>query len=325
MRRRTVINLVASSAAAWPLAARAQQPVTPVIGFLSSRSANDSALQVAAFLQALREAGYVEGRNVAIDYRWADGQYDRLPEMAGNLVSRRVSVIFAGGPAAHIAKAATTTIPIVFVSGEDPVKFGLVASLNRPSSNITGVTTFNAVLGSKRVELLHELVPNAAMMALLVNPNYPSAGSETRETQAAARAVGCNLVVLNASTEGEVDAAFVKLAQQRVGALMVTGDPFFVSRRDKIVALAARHGVPTIYVQREFAVAGGLIGYGTSINDAYHQAGVYVGRILKGAKPSDLPAVQPTKFDFVINLKTAKALGLDMPPKLLALADEVIE
>jgi putative ABC transport system substrate-binding protein len=326
MRRRAFIEMIAGSAVAWQLvAARAQQPAMPVIGFLSSRSANDSALQVAAFRQALSEAGYVEGRNIAIDYRWADGQYDRLPEMARHLVDREVSVIFASGPAVHVAKAATTKIPIVFVSGEDPVKFGLVTSLNKPGSNITGVTTFNAVLGSKRVESLHELVPSADMMALLVNPNFPSAESEIREIEAAARAVGCSLIVLNASTEGEIDDAFARLVPQGVGGLIVTGDPFFVSRRDKVVALAARHAVPTIYVQREFAVAGGLIGYGTNITDAYHQVGIYVGQILKGAKAGDLPVVRPTKFDFVINLKTAEALGLNIPQKLLALANEVIE
>ena len=325
MRRRAFIRMIAGSAVAWPLTARAQQPAMPVVGFLSSRSATDSALQVAAFRQALSEAGYVEGRNVAVDYRWAEGQYDRLRGMAEQLVGRQVSVIFAGGPAAHVAKVATRSIPIVFVSGEDPVKFGLVASFNKPGGNVTGVTTFNAVLGSERFELLHELVPNAAIVALLVNPQYPSAESEIREMQAAAHSIGRNLVVLNASTESEIDAAFVELAQQGVGGLIVTGDPFFVSRREKLVALAARHMLPTIYVQREFAVAGGLIGYGTNITDAYRQAGIYAGRILKGAKPADLPVVQPTKFDFVINLKTAKVLGLDISPKLLALASEVIE
>jgi putative ABC transport system substrate-binding protein len=245
--------------------------------------------------------------------------------MAGDLVGRQVSVILANGPAAHIAKAATKTIPIVFLSGEDPVKFGLVASLNKPGGNITGVTTFNAVLGSKRVELLHELVPNAAMLALLVNPRYPSAGSEISETQAAAHSVGHNLIVLNASNESEMDGAFAKLVQQRVGGLIVTGDPFFVSRRDKLVALAAQYVVPTIYVQREFALAGGLIGYGTNLIDAYRQAGLYVSRILRGTKPGDLPIVRPTKFDLVINLKAAKALGLTIPPAVLAIADEVIE
>jgi putative tryptophan/tyrosine transport system substrate-binding protein len=312
-------------AVAWPVVAGAQQRTMPAIGFLSSRSANDSALQDAAFRKALNETGYVDGRNVVIDYRWANGQYDRLPRMAADLVDRHVAVIFAGGPAAHVAKAATKTIPIVYVSGEDPVNFGLVASLNRPGGNITGVSTFNAILGSKRFELLGELVPSADVIAFLANPHSPTGGAETRETEAVARNLGRTLIVLNASTEREVDAAFATLAQQRVGALVVTGDPFFVSRRDKVVALAARYAVPAIYTQREFVAAGGLIGYGTSITDAYRQAGIYVGRILKGEKPADLPVEEPTKFELVINLKTAKTLGLTVPPSLLARADEVIE
>ena len=325
MRRRDFIKGVAVSAT-WPLAARAQKQGVPLIGFLSSRSEIDSTFSVAAFRQALSEAGYVEGRNVATAYRWADGQYDRLPKLAADLVSRQVAVIVAaGGAAAQAAKAQTTMIPIVILIGEDPVKFGLVASLNKPGGNVTGVSTFNAMVGSKRLELLHELVPNATVVALLVNPKYPSAESETRETQAIARAIGLNLIVLNAGTEHEIDVAFETLVEQRVGALIITGDPLFVSRRDKIVALAARYAVPTIYVQREFAVAGGLIGYGTNLTDGYRQVGMYAGRILKGTKPSDLPVLQPTKFDLVINLKTAKALGLTVPDKLLALADEVIE
>jgi putative tryptophan/tyrosine transport system substrate-binding protein len=325
MKRRQFITFIGSAVIVVPLGTHAEQPAVSVIGFLSSRSANDSVRQVDAFRGALREAGFIEGQDIAIDYSWADGQYDRLPRQAADLVGRRVAVIFAAGPAVHAAKAATTVIPIVFVTGEDPINFGLVASLNKPGGNITGVSTFNAVLGSKRFEFLHELVPNAAMIGLLVNPNFPSAASETNEMHALASAAGRKLIVLNASTESEIDAAFATIAQQRVNELFVTGDPFFVSRRGKIVELAARHSVPTMYVQREFAAAGGLICYGTSLTDAYRQAGSYAGRILRGARPADLPVLQPTKFELVVNLRTATALGLTVPPLLLAGADELIE
>jgi putative tryptophan/tyrosine transport system substrate-binding protein len=328
MRRRSFVIGFGSAVVAPTLSRRlaaAQQSAKPLIGVLSSRSSKDSTLQDTAFRRALSELGYVEGQNVAFDYRWADGQYDRLPGLAADLISRRVVVIFASGPASYAAKAATTTIPIVFVAGDDPVNFGL-ARFDRPEGNITGVNTFNGALGSKRLELLCLLVPHAAVIALLVNPNFPqSAGSEASGTDAAARALGRELIPLTASTEGEIDAAFATLVQRRVDALLVHGDPFFVSRRDKVVALAARHAVPTIYVQREFVAAGGLIGYGTSLTDAYRQAGIYVGRILKGVKVADLPVVQPTKFELVLNLKTAKALGLEIPPTLLAIADEVIQ
>lgn len=326
MKRREFIALVGCAMAGWPLAARAQQLATPVIGILSSGSLTERAHLLAALRQGLGAAGYVEGQNVAIVYRSAEGQYDRLPSLAVELVRQQVAVIVGlGGPAARAANAATTVIPIVFLFGEDPVKFDLVASLNRPGGNMTGVSTFNAVLGSKRLGLLHELVPTATIIGLLLNPNYPSAGLEIRETQVAARAVGCGLIILNASTESNIDAAFASLVQQRVGALMVTGDPFFVSRHDQIVALAARHAVPTIYVQREFAAVGGLASYGTSLVEAYRQVGIYAGRILTGDKPGDLPVQQPTKFELVMNLKTAKTLGITIPPSLLALADEVIE
>jgi ABC-type uncharacterized transport system substrate-binding protein len=327
MKRREFITLLGGTAFAWPLVARAQQPVMPAVGFLSSRSPGESASVVAAFRQGLKEAGSIEGQNVAIEFRWAEGQYDRLPALATELVGRQVAVIAAVGDvvSALAAKGAAPTIPIVFVIAGDPIRFGLVTSINRPGGNITGVSLISPAIGSKRLELLHKLVPNAAVIGLLVYPDSPHAEPERKDVEEAGRTIGQQIVVVNASSERDFDAAFATLIQQRAGGLLVAGDPFLLIRRDQLVALADRYALPTMYQYREFATAGGLMSYGTDIAGAYHQAGEYTGRILKGAKPADLPIFQQTNLELVINLKTAKTLGLTIPPSLLVLADEVIE
>jgi len=326
MRRRELTFLLGGAAAAWPLAASAQQKAMPVIGVLSSGSSGPGAPFVAAFRQGLSETGYVEGQNLAIEYRWADGRYDRLPAMAADLVGRKVDVIASGGGIGTLAaKRATSTIPIVFSVGGDPVELGLVASLARPGGNLTGFSILAAELMPKLVELLSELVPQARAIVLLVNPTIPNAGRIAREVEEAARAKGLELHILTASTESEIDAAFATLVQRHADALVVSADPFFNSQRDQLVTLASQHAVPAIYDWREFAAAGGLISYGASATAIFRQAGIYAGRILKGEKPADLPVQQPTKFELVINLKTAKALGLTVPQSFLFRADEVIE
>jgi putative ABC transport system substrate-binding protein len=327
IRRREFIVTLGSVAVAWPFAARAQRTgKPPTIGFLNSESPGGYAPMAAAFRQGSSETGFVNGQNVAIEYRWAQGQNDRLPALATELVRRQVAVIAAAGtPSALAAKAATTRIPIVFSTGADPVAIGLVASLNRPGGNVTGVTQLNVEVGPKRVELAHELVPTATIIALLLNPTNPIAATISREAQAAARAVGLQLHVLNASTEGDFDTAFATLVQLRASVLVIGGDAFFNTRSQQLAALALRHAVPAIYQYREFVAAGGLVSYGGSITDAYRQVGIYTGKILKGEKPAELPVQQSTKVELIINLKTAKALGLTFPLTLLGRADEVIE
>jgi putative ABC transport system substrate-binding protein len=326
MRRREFITLVGGGAAAWPLTARAQPPAMPVIGFLSAASPDTNADRMRGFRQGLKDTGYVEGENVAIEYRWAEGQFDRLPALAAELVRRQVAVIAAvGNSAAVAAKAATTAIPIVFNVGDDPVRLGLVASLARPGGNLTGINIFTTELVAKRLELLREMVPAATRVAVLVSPHNASSESTVRDTAAAARAMGLQVQVLNADTSGEIDAAFATLARERSDALFVDPNPFFVSRRVHLVNLASRLAVPAIYFDRAFAEIGGLMSYGASLTDSYRQGGVYTARILKGTKPADLPVLQSSKFELVINHQTARMLGLTVPPTLITTADEVIE
>jgi putative ABC transport system substrate-binding protein len=327
LRRREFITLLSSAAATWPLAVRAQQPAMPVVGFLGAPSAAPYTRYVAAVHQGLKEVGYIEHQNVTMEYRWADGQYDRLPAMAADLVSRRVAVIvpIGGAPATMAAKAATSTIPIVFNLGADPIQLGLVANLNRPGGNITGIAMMTQEIEVKRLELLHELAPSSSSIAILLNPSNAQSQAQESEAHAAARVIGRRVLVLKATTEHEIEDAFAVLARERAGALLVGADTFFLSQATLFVVLTARYSVPTIYTFRAYVDAGGLMSYGSNLLDAYRQTGIYTGRVLKGEKPADLPIVQPTKFELIINLKTARAVGIAIPPTLLTRADEVIE
>ena len=324
MRRREFITLL-GGVAAWPLPARSQQAAIPVIGFLNTRAPDQDAYALAAFREGLKETGYVEGRNVTIEYRWAEGRSDRLPTLAADLVRRQVTVIAANSQATVAAKAATTTIPIVFITGADPVQIGFVASLNRPGGNLTGVTSLDTELGRKRLQLLHELLPNAGTIAALINPTFPGSDIQARDLHAAAGKLGLQLHILHASTERDINTAFANLAPLQASGLVIGNDPFFNSWSEQLAALALSHAVPAIYESREFVAAGGLMSYGGRIADLYRLLGVYTGRILKGDKPADLPVLQETRVELIINLKTAKALGLDVPQSLLGRADEVIE
>jgi putative ABC transport system substrate-binding protein len=326
MKRREFIAGL-GAAASWPLAARAQAPAMPVVGFLSSRSPGESDAVASAFRKGLAEAGYVIGQNVTVEYRWAEGHYERLPALATELISLKVAAILAAGgpPSALAAKKATTTIPVIFSASDDPVGLGLVPSLSRPGGNVTGMSVFNSALVAKRLAILHELVPAARTIAYLTNPANPSTGMEVKTAQEAAQTSGIDLQILNASNDAEIEAAFARLAELHAGAIIVSAEPYFDSRRAAIVALAAKHAVPASYGWRENVVLGGLLSYGTILTDSYRNAGVYCGRVLKGEKPADLPVMQPTKFEMTINLKTARTLGLTVPPALLTGADEVIE
>ena len=325
MRRREFITLLGGAAATWPLAARAQQPAMPVIGFLRDATAAGSEFMVNGLRKGLAEAGFVEGQNVAVDYRYADNQIDRLPALVADLIRRPVAVIVGDIISTIVARHATMTVPIVFVTGGDAVRNGLVAGLNRPGANVTGVSFFSGELGSKRLELLHQLVPKATTIAMLADPDTPTSAAERMQVQTAAQTIRQQLIILDAGSDADIESAFVTIVQRQVGALLVAAGAFLNSRRERIAGLAARHELPAMYFTREAVVAGGLMSYGASVTEAYRQAGVYAGRILKGEKPADLPVMRSTKFELVINLKTAKALGLQIPEKLLALADEVIE